>query len=168
MITKLHDLFVLEIQDLYDAEKQITQALPQVMEAVSHPELLKGMEEHLMETEKQIKRLETLCHELGIEPQGKTCLGMEGIIEESAELLQENESSPTLDAAIIAGAQKIEHYEIAGYGTAAAYAKQLGYDNALNLLVTTLEEEKAEDEKLTNMAEVIINKQAESHGEYAL
>lgn len=160
-LQSLHDVFVHKVQDLYDAERQITQALPKVMEVVSSPELKKGMENHLEETRKQIMRLEELCKELGIEPQGKTCTGMEGVIEESVDLMQENVPSPALDAALLAGAQMVEHYEIAGYGTAAALAKQMNHTNALKLLLQTLEEEKAEDIKLSELAETTLNKEAD-------
>lgn len=158
----LHDLFVHKIQDLYDAEHQITQAIPQMMEVATSPDLKMGMEKHLEETRGQIKRLEELCREMGIEPQGKTCTGMEGIIEETVEVMQENTPSPALDAALLAGAQMVEHYEIAGYGTAAALAKQMNHTNALKLLLQTLEEEKAEDIKLSELAETKINKEADT------
>ena len=166
----LHDLFVLEIQDLYDAENQIIQAMPQLMDVVTSNTLKEGIQNHLDQTREQIKRLEKICQELDIEPNGKTCVGMEGIIEEGIELLQEAVPSPTLDAALIAALQKVEHYEISGYGTTAAYAKQMGHTKALDLLHTTLEEEKDEDAALSKLAEGIINKEAyaSQQGKYAM
>ena len=171
-LDNLHDLFILEIQDLYDAENQITQAMPQLLEAVTSPDLKEAMQNHLDETRNQIKRLEDLCKERDIEPSGKTCVGMEGIIEEAVELLQETVPSPTLDAALLAAIQKVEHYEIEVYGTAAAYAKQLEYDSSLELLLETLREEKEEDENLSKLAEGTLNKKAHTfeatEGKYAM
>jgi ferritin-like metal-binding protein YciE len=156
-LNNLNDLFILEIQDLYDGEKQITQAIPQLAERIQNTELKRGMLQHLEETRQQMERLEDACKELGIDPNGKTCVGMEGIIEEAVELMQENVPSPTLDAGLLGCAQKVEHYEIAGYGTATTYAKILGYDDLLETLHEILEEEKATDEKLTKLAEQMIN-----------
>lgn len=151
-LTNLHDLLILEVQDLYDAEQQITQAMPQMIDMTTSPQLKEDFEKHLEETRGQIAKLEQVAKELDIDPQGKSCLGMEGIIEEGVELMQENEPSEVLDAALLAAAQKIEHYEIAGYGTACEYAKLMGHDKVLNLLHEILTEEKATDLKLTDLA----------------
>ncbi|MBI4080488.1 MAG: ferritin-like domain-containing protein [Candidatus Levybacteria bacterium] len=168
-LTTLHDLFVHEIQDLYDAEHQITQAMPQIMEAISSEELKTSFEHHLHETKEQIRQLETVCGKLGIDPQGKTCIGIEGVIEEGVEMLQENTPSPALDAAIIANAQRIEHYEIAGYGCAVTYAKLLGYTDAVSVLKEILNEEETTDKLLSKIAETKINPQALApEGKYAM
>lgn len=170
-LNSLQDLFILEIQDLYDAEQQITQAMPTLLPMIHSQKLKDDMTNHLSETEEQIKKLEEICSTLQIEPVGKQCVGMEGIIEEGIELIQENnEPSPVLDAAIIGALQKIEHYEISGYGTAAAYAKQLGYDSALTTLVDIMNQEKKEDETLSKLAEGLINIQAEAsqNGKFAM
>jgi ferritin-like metal-binding protein YciE len=155
-----HDLFVHELQDLYDAENQVTRALPQLIENASSPELKKGFEEHLKQTKIQIERLEVIRDELDIELEGKKCAGMKGIIEEGQELLREDIAPDAKDAGLIAAAQKVEHYEIAGYGTAATYAKMMKHDTALKLLHETLEEEKKTDEKLTGLAKAKVNKEA--------
>lgn len=171
-LDNLHDLFILEIQDLYDAENQIVQAMPQLLEAVHSDELKEAMQSHLDETRKHIKRLEEICEERDIDTSTKTCVGMEGIIEETVDLLQETTPSPTLDAALLASLQKIEHYEISGYGSAAAYAKELEYDQSLELLLETLSEEKEEDANLTSLAEGTLNKKAHMYevaeGKYAM
>jgi ferritin-like metal-binding protein YciE len=160
-LNKLHDLFILELQDLYDAEQQITQAIPQMLEFVHSDDLREALSSHLEETHGQIKKLENLAKDFDIDLSGKTCVGMEGIIEEAVELMQEATPGWTLDSALIGCAQKVEHYEIAGYGTAAAYAKQIQHDEALNTLLDILQEEKNSDQKLTNLAEGLINRQAD-------
>lgn len=160
-LNRLHDLFVLELQDLYDAEQQITQAIPQMLEFVHSDDLKEALSSHLEETRGQISKLEKLAQDLDIDLSGKTCIGMEGIIEEAVELMQEATPSWTLDSALIGCAQKVEHYEIAGYGTAAAYAKQIEHDEALNTLLDILQEEKNSDQALTNLAEGLINRQAD-------
>lgn len=159
-LDSLHNLFLLELQDLYDAEQQITQAIPQMLQFAQSNELKEALSTHLNETNEQLTKLEKLCKDLGIDPSGKTCVGMEGIIEEATELMQEALPSWTLDAGLIGCAQKIEHYEIAGYGTAAAYAKQMDHTEALNTLLDILNEEKRTDEQLTSIAEGVINKHA--------
>ena len=160
-LDKLYDLFVLELQDLYDGEQQITQAIPQMLEFAQSDELKEALATHLEETRSQSQKLEEATKSLGIELEGKTCLGMEGIIEEATELMQEGVPSWTLDAGLIACAQKVEHYEIAGYGTAAAYAKQMGHTEMLNVLLDILQEEKNADQKLTSIAEGLINRKAD-------
>jgi ferritin-like metal-binding protein YciE len=159
-LTNLHDLLILEVQDLYDAEQQITQALPQVIDMVTSPELKTDLKRHLEETRGQIAKLEQVAKDLHIDPQGKSCIGMEGIIEEGVELMQENEPSEVLDAALLAAAQKVEHYEIAGYGTACTYAKIMGHDKVFQLLSEILEEEKSTDLKLTDIAKTKENFEA--------
>lgn len=160
-LDNLQSLFMLTLQDLYDAEHQITQAIPQMLEFAQSKELKDALTAHLEETRGQIERLNLIAAEFDINLEDRNCVGMEGIIEEATELMQEATPSWTLDAGLIASAQKAEHYEIAGYGTAAAYAKQLGYKDALNSLLDTLEEEKNADHKLTSLAEGLINREAE-------
>ena len=159
----LRDLFVHELKDVASAERQILKALPKMIKATSEPELAQALEAHRLETEAQVVRLEQILTSLD-EPTrtNKACKGMEGILEEGADMLKEkNEIDPeVLDAGIIAGAQKVEHYEIAVYGTLATYAKTLGEQEALRLLLTTLDEEKAADEKLTRIAKSYVNVEA--------
>jgi ferritin-like metal-binding protein YciE len=162
-LENLHDLFMLELQSIYDAEQQITQAIPQLLTIVQSPQLKEALESHLKETESQIERLEKICHEIDCEPVGKQSIGMEGIIEEAIELLQDNLTpSAILDAALISCLQKIEHYEISSYGSASAHAKQLENDSALNILIDIMGEEKKCDEELSSLAEEVINKLADS------
>ncbi|HSP87050.1 MAG TPA: ferritin-like domain-containing protein [Ignavibacteriaceae bacterium] len=156
----LKDLFIDEIKDLYNAEKQITKALPQMVKKATSEELKNAFEEHLKETENQISRLEQVFKELDMTPRGKKCEGMEGIIEEGKGMMEEIEKSDTLDAALISAAQKVEHYEIASYGTVIAYAEQLNYSKAAELLQETLEEESAANEKLNELALSTINIEA--------
>jgi ferritin-like metal-binding protein YciE len=151
-VTNLQELFVHELKDVLDAERQITKALPKMAKAAESEELTAAFEEHLAQTEEQIERLETIFKNLDKAARGKHCPGMEGIIKEGEEMIKEEESGPTLDAAMIAGAQKVEHYEIASYGTLVEYAKLLGLDYAVELLQATLAEEKETDEKLTQIA----------------
>jgi len=153
----LNDLFVDHLQDLYSAESQIVKALPKMERAAQSPELKQAFRTHLEETAGQIKRLEQIAKSLKVEPKGKKCKGMEGLIEEGQELIEEKPDPEVLDAGLIAAAQKIEHYEIAGYGTARTYAQLLGHTQVMDLLKETLEEESATDEKLTALAEGGIN-----------
>jgi ferritin-like metal-binding protein YciE len=168
--TTFHELFVEKLQKLYDGEQQMIQAMPMMIDACTSMELKKSFEAHFRETQEQAKKLEAACKELGVELGGKSNIAMEGMIEETVQLIQENDKSPILDAALIACAQTVEHYEIACYGTAAAFAKQMGHQKALEYLVEILAEEKMTDEKLTKMAETTINKQAQeaSDGKYAM
>lgn len=145
-------LFVDHLRDLYDAEQQITQALPGVIEAVSAAELRKALEHHLEVTHGQIERLERIFSELGETPGGKSCKGMEGLVEEADEAVQEHSSGALRDALIIAGAQRIEHYEISGYGTAKAWAEELELEDVVDLLDETLDEEAEADERLNAIA----------------
>ncbi|HEV7271993.1 ferritin-like domain-containing protein [Pseudoxanthomonas sp.] len=152
-IKDMQDLFIHELSDIYSAEKQLTKALPRLARATSNPDLAEAFTFHLEETQGQIERIDTLVEELGIKLKRIKCAAMEGLVEEGKEAIESIEEGPLRDAALIAGAQKAEHYEIASYGTLAALAKQLGHRNALAALLETLEEEKATDEKLTMLAE---------------
>jgi ferritin-like metal-binding protein YciE len=154
-IGTLEDVFLHELKDVLDAEKQILKALPKMAKAAESPDLRAAFEEHKSVTERQVERLETIFQSLGKAARGKHCHGMEGLLKEGQELLAKEEPSPALDAAMIATAQKVEHYEIATYGTLATYAKLLEMDEAKNLLGQTLDEEKQTDEKLTALASEI-------------
>ncbi|HVO73642.1 MAG TPA: ferritin-like domain-containing protein [Ignavibacteriaceae bacterium] len=158
----LKDLFVEELKDLYHAEKQITKALPQMAKKASSDQLREAFESHLKETENQISRLEKVFKELDMAPKGKKCEAMEGIIQEGKTMMQEFDKSETLDAALIAAAQKVEHYEMASYGTVRTYAQQLNFKNAADLLQETLEEESAANEKLNDLAINQVNAEAVS------
>ena len=147
----LQELFVEELRDVYDAEKQLTRALPKMAKAVESDELRAAFEEHLDITRMQVNRLEEVFRSLGLAARGKTCDGMKGLIEEGSSHIEELDGS-TLDAALIGAAQKVEHYEIATYGTLAKWADLLGHQDAKDLLGQTLEEEKEADEKLTGIA----------------
>jgi ferritin-like metal-binding protein YciE len=156
----LRDLLVDEVRDLYSAEKQLVKALPKMAKAATNTELKEGFVTHLEETEEQVERLEEIFKLLGLAPRAKHCDAMEGLIEEGASLMAEEAEASVKDAALIAAAQKVEHYEIAAYGTARAHAHLLGMQEAVELLEETLEEEKAIDQKLTTLAESQINFQA--------
>jgi ferritin-like metal-binding protein YciE len=145
-------LFVDHLRDLYDAEQQITQALPVVIEAVSADELRKALKHHLELTHGHVERLERLFSDLGETPTGKSCKGMEGLLEEADEAIKNHSAGVLRDALIIAGAQRIEHYEISGYGTAKAWAEELDLEDAFDLLDDTLDEEAEADEKLSSIA----------------
>ena len=159
-IKTLEDLLTDELKDLYSAENQITKALPKMAKTTQSRELRTAFEEHLRQTENQVRRLERACNDLGISPKGKKCVGMEGLLEEGKEVMTTAEDPNALEAGLIGAAQKVEHYEIAAYGTAAAHAKQLGFGSVADLLIQTLEEEKRTDEKLTRIAENQVNVQA--------
>jgi len=158
----LRTLMVGEIRDLYDAERQLVKALPKLAKGASSPELRQLIVMHLNETEGQVKRLERAFALLDEQPRGRRCTGIAGIIEESAQLLEDGMDGSVLDAGIIAGAQRAEHYEIGAYGTVVAWAKQLGEDQLASLLHETLEEEKGADQKLTALAEQRVNTEAAS------
>ncbi len=151
-VETIEELFVDELKDLYSAEKQITKALPKMAKAASTPELREAFETHLQETQGQIQRLEQIFELLSKNPRGKTCNGMKGVLEEGAEVLQEADKGPVRDAALISAAQRVEHYEMAGYGSVREYAKLLGQSEIQSLLEETLEEEKAADKKLTGIS----------------
>ena len=154
-ISNLHDLFVHELRDVLDAEKQLVKALPKMAKAVESEELSAAFEEHLGVTEEQVERLERIFKSLDMAARGKKCAGMAGLVEEGKELIEEEEAGAPLDAALICAAQKVEHYEIAAYGSLIAYAKLLEMDEAIDLLEETLAEEKEADEKLTSIASVL-------------
>jgi ferritin-like metal-binding protein YciE len=151
----LQELYIHGLKDLYSAEKQIVRALPKMIKAADSDELRAGFEQHLEETQEQVNRLEQIFNELGVSPRGKKCVGMEGLIEEGKELMEEDAEPEVLDAGLIAAAQHIEHYEIAGYGCVRTYAELLGYNDAAKMLQKTLDEESATDEKLNQLAQSI-------------
>src|SRR4051812_27508620 len=155
----LNELFVEEVKDIYDAEKQLVKALPKMAKAAQSEELRAAFEEHLEITKAHVSRLEEVFQHLGMPARGKTCEGMKGLIEEGEEAMEEMEGT-VLDAALIASAQKVEHYEIATYGTLATFAEVLDMQDAKDLLGQTLDEEKEADEKLTQIA-MQINPEAE-------
>jgi ferritin-like metal-binding protein YciE len=159
-ISTLEELFVQELRDMYDGEKQITKALPKMAKAAENEELSSAFEEHLEQTKGQIERLEQIFEQLDMKARGKHCAGLAGIIEEGSEVMSEAED-PALGAALVAAAQRVEHYEIAAYGTLVTYARQLGHDDAAELLEQTLNEEKETDRKLTELAEAYLNEQAQ-------
>lgn len=156
----LHSLLVEEMRDLYHAERQLVRALPKLAKAATSPDLRHALESHLGETEEQVSRLEQAFETLGETARAKTCAGMMGIVEEGSDLIRDNGKGAALDAGIIAGAQRAEHYEIAAYGAVMAWAKALGHDEIAQLLSTTLEEEKNADLKLSELAEAGINEAA--------
>jgi ferritin-like metal-binding protein YciE len=156
----LHDAFVDELRDTYDAEKQLTKALPKMAKAANSPELRKAIESHLEETRQQVERLEQVFESLDEKAKGKHCDGIAGIIQEAQAIMQEDFDESTADACLIAAAQRAEHYEMAAYGTLVAWARAMGHDDAADLLQETLDEEKAADEKLNSLAEGGINEQA--------
>lgn len=156
----LHDAFIDELQDAYDAEKQLTKALPKLAKASSSEELRDAFESHLEETQGHVKRLEQVFESIGEKAKGKHCDGIAGIIEEGKNVMEEDFDEVTMDACLIAGGQRAEHYEMAAYGSLIAWAKAMGHDEAASLLEETLEEEKAADEKLTSIAESGINEEA--------
>lgn len=148
----IQDLFLHELSDIYSAEKQLTKALPKMARAATNPDLKAAFESHLQETQGQIERIDQVVETCQLKLKRVKCMAMEGLVEEGKEIIEEIEKGPVLDAALIGAAQKVEHYEIASYGTLAAFAKQLGQQEALKLLLETLQEEKATDEKLTALA----------------
>lgn len=162
-IESLHDLFVKELRDVYHAEKQITKSLPKMAKNAESEDLRMAFEDHLEETRRQVERLEQVFESLDERARAQRCAGMEGIIEESEELLGELDG-PVNDAALVAAAQKVEHYEMAAYGTLETYARTLGLDQAAELLRETLEEEKATDKRLTQLAESNLNEHALTGG----
>ena len=156
----LDDLFLDQIQDLYDAENRITKALPKMIDAAHSPALKQALESHLRETEGHVSRLEDVFRQIGKDSKRETCLAMKGIIEEGSTVIEAKGNAEVKDAALIAAAQRVEHYEMAGYGTARTFALQLGRRDVASILEQTLKEEKAADQKLTNIAESQINAQA--------
>jgi len=157
----LRELYVEELKDLYNAEQQILKALPKMMRAASDRDLQRAFAQHEKQTQRQVKRLDRIFRQLGESPRGKKCKGMEGLLEEGKELMQERPEPEVLDAGLISAAQRVEHYEIAGYGTVRAYARLLGEEEHASLLQETLDEEGETDKKLTALAESSINIEAE-------
>src|SRR3954468_22434212 len=154
-LSSLEDLFVEELKDLYSAENQLLKALPKMAKAATSKELKNGFEKHLKQTEQHVDRLEQIFDELEASPKGKKCKAMEGLIEEGAEVISEDAEPEVKDAALIAAAQRVEHYEIAGYGCVRTYARLMGNDQAAKLLQQTLDEEAQTDKALTSLAESI-------------
>jgi ferritin-like metal-binding protein YciE len=161
-IDSLRKLYVEELKDLYSAEKQILQALPKMVKKASNPQLKAGFQEHLRQTEEQVKRLDRIFEGLGKSGRGKKCKGMEGLLEEGKEVMQEDMDEETRDAALIAAAQRVEHYEIAGYGCARTFAQRVGNTSAAQLLQQSLDEIGATDKMLTRIAERSVNPGAQT------
>lgn len=159
-IDSLESLFQDELKDIYDAEKQITKALPKMIKKAGADELRAAFEEHLQQTEQQIQRLEEVFEQLGMPARGKKCIGMQNLLKEGAEMMAEAEDDDTRDALMIAAAQKVEHYEIATYGTLRVWANLLGHEESAALFEETLEEEKETDQRLTAIAESFVNQAA--------
>jgi ferritin-like metal-binding protein YciE len=156
----LNDLFANQIEDLYDAENRLTQALPKMAEAANSSQLKQAFQSHLTETQGHVRRLEQIFREINIDPKRETCQAMKGLITEGEEMIKATGDADVKDAALIAAAQRVEHYEISGYGSARAFARRLGLTQAASLLQQTLEEEKAADEKLNTIAESSVNQRA--------
>ncbi len=160
-LNTLQDLLVEELKDTYSSETQIVKALPKMAQAATSPQLKAAFEKHLVETQNQVKRLEQIFQQLGESPEGNDCEATEGLVKEGEELMGEQADPQVLDAGLIAAAQKVEHYEIASYGTLTTWAKELGHTQIADLLHQTLSEEKMTDEALTALAESRINSAAE-------
>jgi ferritin-like metal-binding protein YciE len=160
----LRELYLDELRDLYNAENQLLKALPKMAKAANSDELRDGFEQHLEQTKGHVERLEQIFEALGESPKGKKCAGMEGLVKEGSEVMEEDFEGAVMDAALIGAAQRVEHYEIAAYGTVIAFAEQLGESEHVSLLKETLEEEKETDEKLTTLSEEI-NAQANSESD---
>ncbi|HEX2254827.1 MAG TPA: ferritin-like domain-containing protein [Thermoanaerobaculia bacterium] len=156
----LKDLYVDELKDLYDAEHQILEALPMMAEKASHTELQQAFRNHLEQTRGQVTRLEQVFQKLGMQPERKTCKAMKGLMAEGQEILKAKGDDDTIDAALIAAAQRVEHYEIAGYGTVRTLAQRLGHEDQARLLQEILNQEGETDKKLTRLAESRVNADA--------
>ncbi len=156
-LDSLQELLIAELQDLYDAENRLVKALPEIAEKASHAELQSAIREHLEQTKGHVQRLEDCFEILGVKAKTQKCKGILGILEEGEEMAKMDGEPAAIDAGIIASAQRVEHYEIAGYGTVCAYAQTLGHTRALQLLRQTLQEEKETDRKLTSLAERLVN-----------
>lgn len=159
-LNTLQDVYIDELRDLYNMETQLTKAMPRISKAVTHPELKTALGQHLQETATHVERLEQVFEMAGQKVRGKKCTAMEGILEEAKELISTEINDNALDAALIGAAQKVEHYEIASYGTVCTWARQLGFDDQADILEETLSEEKAANEKLTQLATEMINEDA--------
>jgi ferritin-like metal-binding protein YciE len=156
-LESLQELYLEQLRDLHSAERQIIQALPKMIEKTSNAELRRGFEQHLRQTEEQLSRLEQIGRRAGKDLGGHKCKGMEGLLEEGAEVMKKRADSDVLDAALIASAQRVEHYEMAGYGCARTYARLLGLHDDAKMLQQTLDEEGETDHKLTELAERVVN-----------
>jgi ferritin-like metal-binding protein YciE len=163
-VESMQELFLDELRDLYDAEKQLTKALPKMAKAATSPQLRSAFEQHLTQTEGHVSRLEQIFEAMDEKSSGKTCAAMKGLIKEGDEIASDTDESSVRDAGLIAAAQKVEHYEISGYGTARTHAQMLGNSQAARLLEQTLQEEKETDQKLNDIAEGMINTQATGQG----
>jgi ferritin-like metal-binding protein YciE len=159
-LDSLQTLYVEELRDLYNAENQLLKALPKMAKQASAPELKQAFKDHLEQTEEHVERLEEIFEKLDKNPAGKTCKAMKGLIEEGSEIMEEKGEDSVLDAGLIAAAQKVEHYEIASYGTVRAFANMLGEEDAAELLQETLDEEGETDKRLSELAEEIVNVEA--------
>jgi ferritin-like metal-binding protein YciE len=161
-LDSLYHLYLNELRDLYNAENQLMKALPRMAKAASHPDLKAAFAEHLEVTQGQVERLAGIFEELGEKPTGKKCKAMEGLVAEGREVIDEDGEPAVKDAALIAAAQRVEHYEMAGYGCVRTFATLLGYADAADLLQQTLDEEKEADQTLTELAESVINVEADA------
>jgi ferritin-like metal-binding protein YciE len=161
-LNSLRDLYIAELRDLYDAENRILKALPKMAEAANAPDLRSAFQEHLEESRGNVSRLEQVFQKLNETPKGEKCKGIVGIIDEGEDMMDEDAAPAVSDAALIASAQRVEHYEIAAYGTVRTYARRLGFADQEHLLDQTLQEEGAADKKLTNLAESYINESAKT------
>jgi ferritin-like metal-binding protein YciE len=161
-LNSLDDLLMLELNDLYDAEKRLCDALPQMAEAATSPALRQAFQEHAKQTQRQVSRLEQIFVELGKPASRETCEAMKGLIKEGTEVIKATGNNDVKDAALISAAQRVEHYETAGYGSARTFAQHLGHANVVRLLQSTLDEEKETDARLTQLAEASINIKAET------
>jgi ferritin-like metal-binding protein YciE len=159
-LESLKDLYLEQLKDLYSAETQLVDALPKMAERATSTDLKKGFQDHLLQTQEHVRRLEQIFQDLGDSPKGHTCEGMKGLIKEGEEMIKMKGDDKVIDAGLIAAAQRVEHYEIAGYGTVRTYAEMLGKSQHASLLERTLQEEEMTDEKLTRLAESHINVEA--------
>ena len=165
MINTLEEALVHELKDLLSAEKQLTKALPKMAKKAANNRLREAFEDHLQETEQQVNRLEQALEELGKPARASTCEAMKGLLEEGKDLMDEDADEQVKDAMLIAAAQKVEHYEIASYGTACCWAEMLGQEKVLKLLKQTMDEEEKADKKLSEIAESVVNEQAIAGGD---
>lgn len=162
VMKNLNDLFEHQLKDLYDAENQLVKALPKMKKHAVSDKLKKAFDSHLEETKTHVERLKNICDQLGIDPSGEKCKAMEGLIKEAESFLKEDVDKKVMDAGLIAEAQRVEHYEIAGYGTAVRFAQELGHDDIADQLKETLDEEYDADDLLTELAETRLNKKAKA------
>ncbi|HBI42120.1 MAG TPA: ferritin-like domain-containing protein [Planctomycetales bacterium] len=160
-LATLEDLLHDHLKDLYSAENQLVKALPKMAKAASAPALRAGFTEHLAQTRVHVERLEQICKQMGVKPKGKKCAAMEGLLEEGKEMMEEDAAPAVMDAGLIAAAQSVEHYEMAGYGCVRTWAEQLGHRAEAAILQQTYQEEKACDEKLSQLAKQTVNQKAE-------